>query len=225
MSHPAVQRQLREANRARLREAALHEFALHGQHGAKVSEIVARAGLTQPCFYRVWSSKEEAFSSLMNDLGQIAPQMARAFLDLPPHVPLSGGVLNVTRQHFRYLVEQADITRLVVRHLLADQAWRTALFTTYEDVFTELQRRGQLDTDLPPHTAAHLYFAISNHWFTRWWDAPQRDADAVSLEIAALFRRLLHAAGPEVHPLNGGQFPTAPSPGRSRHEPHPTHRP
>lgn len=31
MSHPAVQRQFRDVNRARLREAALHEFALHGQ--------------------------------------------------------------------------------------------------------------------------------------------------------------------------------------------------
>ena len=47
-------------------EVAAEEFAEHGFHQTKVSNIVKRAGLTQPSFYLYFSSKEAIFQELVH---------------------------------------------------------------------------------------------------------------------------------------------------------------
>src|ERR1700728_5511117 len=55
-----------ERSRARLIEAAIEEFAANGYHGAKISDIVARAGLTQPSFYMYFVNKDAIYDYLLN---------------------------------------------------------------------------------------------------------------------------------------------------------------
>lgn len=51
--------------RALIVDAAIKEFAAHGFHDTKVSEIVARAGVTQPAFYFYFPSKQAIYDHLL----------------------------------------------------------------------------------------------------------------------------------------------------------------
>ncbi len=54
-----------DRTRAKLIDAAIDEFAAFGFHEAKISGIVARAGLTQPTFYLYFKTKEAVHEHLV----------------------------------------------------------------------------------------------------------------------------------------------------------------
>ena len=54
-------RQTAEARREAVLEAARHEFARHGLHGASTDVIARRAGISQPYLFRLFGSKKELF--------------------------------------------------------------------------------------------------------------------------------------------------------------------
>lgn len=54
-------RQTAEERREAVLEAALHEFALHGLHGASTDAIARRAGISQPYLFRLFGTKKELF--------------------------------------------------------------------------------------------------------------------------------------------------------------------
>ena len=54
-------RQTAEKRREAVLEAARHEFARHGLHGASTDTIARRAGISQPYLFRLFGSKKELF--------------------------------------------------------------------------------------------------------------------------------------------------------------------
>ena len=54
-------RQTAEARREAVLEAARHEFAQHGLHGASTDAIARRAGISQPYLFRLFGSKKALF--------------------------------------------------------------------------------------------------------------------------------------------------------------------
>lgn len=50
-----------EERREAVLEAARHEFARHGLHGASTDTIARRAGISQPYLFRLFGSKKELF--------------------------------------------------------------------------------------------------------------------------------------------------------------------
>jgi AcrR family transcriptional regulator len=60
-------RQTAEVRREAVLEAAKHEFAQHGLHGASTDAIARRAGISQPYLFRLFGSKKELFLAV-NDL-------------------------------------------------------------------------------------------------------------------------------------------------------------
>jgi AcrR family transcriptional regulator len=66
MSQTAT-RQTAEARREAVLEAARHEFAQHGLHGASTDAIARRAGISQPYLFRLFGSKKALFIAV-NDL-------------------------------------------------------------------------------------------------------------------------------------------------------------
>ena len=54
-------RQTAEARREAVVEAARHEFARHGLHGASTEVIARLAGISQPYLFRLFGSKKELF--------------------------------------------------------------------------------------------------------------------------------------------------------------------
>jgi TetR/AcrR family fatty acid metabolism transcriptional regulator len=64
--------------RLRLLQSAEMEFALHGYQRAKISEIVKKAGLTQPAFYLYFSSKEMIYEEIV---GQFRSAMTELMMN------------------------------------------------------------------------------------------------------------------------------------------------
>ena len=62
-----VPRQTAEERREAVLEAARHEFAQHGLHGASTDDIARRAGISQPYLFRLFGSKKALFVA-MNDM-------------------------------------------------------------------------------------------------------------------------------------------------------------
>jgi AcrR family transcriptional regulator len=60
---PETTQQIREERQAQILEAALELFAEKGLHDTKVSEIAARAGVSQGTVYWYFDSKEELFEA------------------------------------------------------------------------------------------------------------------------------------------------------------------
>jgi AcrR family transcriptional regulator len=54
-------RQTADARREAVIEAARHEFARHGLHGASTEVIARAAGISQPYLFRLFGSKKELF--------------------------------------------------------------------------------------------------------------------------------------------------------------------
>jgi AcrR family transcriptional regulator len=61
MAQATTTRQTAEARREAVLEAARHEFARHGLHGASTDAIARRAGISQPYLFRLFGTKKELF--------------------------------------------------------------------------------------------------------------------------------------------------------------------
>jgi len=59
-----------ERTRAQLLEVAAAEFAERGFQHTRISDIVARAGVTQPVFYQYFASKQAAYDELVGLFAQ-----------------------------------------------------------------------------------------------------------------------------------------------------------
>lgn len=71
----------------KLRKAAIDVFARKGFHETKISDIVAEAHVSQPAFYLYYSSKEEAFQSLVIEFRADLRQSTRLCLISPGLTP------------------------------------------------------------------------------------------------------------------------------------------
>ncbi len=131
-----------ERTRQQLLEVAAAEFAERGFQNARISDIVARAGVTQPVFYQYFASKQAAYDELVELFTQRLRQ-AIACARLPDDTPQAGvagrvaqGVaglldilqhdMNLTRIGF-FQVERADALKgelegMIAGNVRAEQA-------------------------------------------------------------------------------------------------------
>ena len=61
-----TQRKSAEERREAVLEAALEEFAAHGLSGASTEAIAAKAGISQPYVFRLFGTKKELFTAVIN---------------------------------------------------------------------------------------------------------------------------------------------------------------
>jgi AcrR family transcriptional regulator len=71
-------RQTAEERRAAVLEAARHEFAQHGLHGASTDAIARRAGISQPYLFRLFGSKKALFIAVNEQCFQRTLELFRA---------------------------------------------------------------------------------------------------------------------------------------------------
>jgi AcrR family transcriptional regulator len=62
----ATKRKSAEERREAVLDAALIEFAEHGLHGASTEAIAAKAGISQPYVFRLFGTKKELFTAVIN---------------------------------------------------------------------------------------------------------------------------------------------------------------
>jgi len=119
-----------EANRARIVDAAIEEFAARGFKGAAMDAIAARTHTTRALINYYFGSKEKLYIAVLEQVyGEIRD--AEAELDLD-HLPPVDAVRRVVEFTYRYYLEHQGFVHLVVaenqakgRHLRKSRAMRT----------------------------------------------------------------------------------------------------
>ncbi|WP_370224831.1 TetR/AcrR family transcriptional regulator [Cytobacillus sp.] len=103
-----------EQSRAMLLEIAAEEFAQKGYFHTKISEIVKRAGLTQPSFYLYFESKDAIFQELVDlfraRLSELTSNSrVESGIDLPA---LPERITSGLSAIFKFLMDNQNLTRI-----------------------------------------------------------------------------------------------------------------
>ena len=142
--------------RAALLDAARQIFAVKGVEAARVSEIVARAGVAQGTFYLYFTSKSSLVLALTDEVyADIRQEVARA-LAAEDQVArqVSAGVVAA----FRAIERNQDIFAIVHPRAGGAEIRRESerLFAPYYDLVAEAIHAGQERGEIPPDLAPDL---------------------------------------------------------------------
>jgi TetR/AcrR family transcriptional repressor of nem operon len=181
----SARQQQREQTRARLVEAALRVFALHGYDHATVEEISLAAGHSKGAYYFHFDSKEEIFLELLSLWIAEQTRRLRAFesAETPVAVVLLETLGSLLRYddrdpHWRPLLPEfwAQAHRNQhVRGLLSEAyaRWLELL----KDLFEKTEREGLLSLAMAPDVVASVVLAAHDGFTVRWRLRPTTDAE------------------------------------------------
>ncbi|AMA51260.1 TetR/AcrR family transcriptional regulator [Bacillus inaquosorum] len=154
-----------EESRKRLLKAAANEFSIRGFHETKVSEIVKRAGLTQPSFYLYFQSKEAIFEELITDFySRVRKLTASLLLENGLNTnDVSKRVLSAVETVFQFLAEDKDLTKIgFFLNPEAKQMKKDLAMGLKENLEAE-QRHGYFRSDLDMETVAECLIGMIEH--------------------------------------------------------------
>jgi AcrR family transcriptional regulator len=137
------------ANRARIVEAAIDEFAARGFKGASMDAIAARTNTTRALINYYFGSKEQVYLAVLEHV-YAEIREAESLLDLD-HLPPAAAIRSIVEFTFNYYLAHEGFVRLVVaenqakgRHLKKSRAMRS-LNRTIVDTLGRIIARGQAD--------------------------------------------------------------------------------
>lgn len=142
--------------RAALLDAARQIFAVKGVEAARVSEIVARAGVAQGTFYLYFTSKASLALALTDKVyAEIREEVARA---LAAEDQVARQVSAGVAAAFRAIERNQDIFAIVHPRAGGAEIRRESerLFAPYYDLVAEAIRAGQERGEVPPDLAPDL---------------------------------------------------------------------
>lgn len=164
-----------ETTKCRIREAAVAEFAEHGQHGTTIDRVAARAGVNRERVYHYFGDKEALFAAVVREE---AEEVAAA---VPPKIERVEDFGEIAGRTFDYQQTHPDLARLVVWEGLADtgavadELGRSALYQSKVEAIAAAQRKGLINDAVSP---AHLVFMLIA--LASWWDAAPQIARMLS---------------------------------------------
>ena len=142
------------ANRARIIQAAIDEFAARGFKGASMDAIAARTHTTRALINYYFGSKEKVYLAVLEHV-YAEIREAESLLDLD-HLPPVAAIRNIVEFTFNYYLAHEGFVRLVVaenqakgRHLKKSRAMRS-LNRTIIDTLGRIIVRGQADGSFRP---------------------------------------------------------------------------
>ncbi|WP_367387201.1 TetR/AcrR family transcriptional regulator [Bacillus vallismortis] len=154
-----------EESRKRLLKAAANDFASRGFHETKVSDIVKRAGLTQPSFYLYFQSKEAIFEELITDFHSRVKKLTESLLleNGLNTKDVSKRVLPAVETVFQCLAEDKDVTKIgFFLNPEAKQMKKDLAMVLKENLEAE-QRLGYFHSELDMETVAECLIGMIVH--------------------------------------------------------------
>ena len=147
-----------EANRARIVEAAIDEFASRGFKGASMDAIAARTHTTRALINYYFGSKEKLYIAVLEQVySEIRDAESKLDLD---HLPPIDAVRRIVEFTYNYYVEHEGFVRLVVaenqargRHLRKSRTMRTLnrpIIDRLAGVIVRGQAEGLFARDIDP---------------------------------------------------------------------------
>ncbi|EGP44113.1 TetR family regulatory protein 15 [Achromobacter insuavis AXX-A] len=161
-----------------LLEVAAAEFAERGFQHTRISDIVARAGVTQPVFYQYFAGKQAAYDELVGMFAQrLRQEVCRARgsddqQDLPVEVRVRRGVSN----WLGILQEDPNLTRIGFFQVDAAEALKDELVEMISENVRIDQRAGVFRKDIPPEWLSHAFMGVIERFTRQEPDAAQREA-------------------------------------------------
>ncbi|MGC4936127.1 TetR/AcrR family transcriptional regulator [Gordonia sp. DT30] len=186
-----------EATHQSLVDGARAVFDRDGYMDARVSDIVAEAGVSHGTFYTYFRSKSEVFQEVVRQVDDLIKEaVAQAPEDVPGHT--AANLEKANRRYLRTHHQHARILALMEQVATADpdvQAFRLsgrALHVTrIERIIRALQDRGLAYTDIDPRTTAGALVAMLAsyaHWST--FDEPY-DEDLTTHTLTQIWIRAI----------------------------------
>jgi len=147
-----------EANRARILEAAIDEFAARGFKGASMDAIAARTHTTRALINYYFGAKEGMYIAVLEQVyGEI--REAECNLDLE-HLDPVAAIRRIVDFTYQYYLEHEGFVHIVVaenqarwRHLKKSKAMRTLnrpIIDRLGEVIARGQREGRFRRDIDP---------------------------------------------------------------------------
>jgi len=181
---------IREERRSQILDAALDAFAQKGFHDTKVSEIAARAGVSQGTVYWYFKSKEELFQAVFKDRveAMFQPIFATAFDEsLSP----AGRILGISRGMLELTAERDEIVFVFIQTLATREVANLVTYDLgryYHDILDVLTPLFEAHGDRQPLAVAKLYAAVLDGLMVRHiLDPAMMDLEQDVAEISALF--------------------------------------
>ncbi|WP_313699700.1 helix-turn-helix domain-containing protein [Achromobacter sp.] len=169
-----------ERTRLHLLAVAAAEFAERGFQHTRVSDIVARAGVTQPVFYQYFTSKQAAFDELV---GLFAQRLRRAISEarLPGHLQ-GEALVNRIRQGIGTLLailqEDPNLTRIGFFHAEAAEALKDELVILIAENVRAEQQAGLFRPEISPEWFGQSLIAIIERFTRQMPDVANQQAVA-----------------------------------------------
>ncbi|PLR66191.1 TetR/AcrR family transcriptional regulator [Bacillus sp. UMB0893] len=158
--------QIREERREQIKQAAISVFARRGIEGTKMSMIAEEAGVSQGLFYRYFKSKEELFTTLVQELMDEARKEIE-FIHLLPGTPfeqirtLTENMLDEKHKHAFMLIEHARKSEKVPEKVAMEleQHSSNGLINMLIPIFVKGQEAGEF-SEGDPRELLYWYFHI-----------------------------------------------------------------
>lgn len=193
----------------RVLNAARHEFAAFGLAGARVDRIARTAGVNKAMIYYYFSSKEDLYQAVLDDL--VSNTIGRLTENLPPDPDLEALLTVIARNYRRVLSDRKVFLQVMLREL-ADSggALKTTIIRavgeqglkeTIDRVIRKERRRGRLRRVDIRHAIAsflgmNIWYLIIAPVFNAVWEIDdaqkfidQRDKAVVDLFLKGILGR------------------------------------
>jgi len=148
--------------RQRLLEVASAEFAQHGYERTRVSDVVAKAAVTQPVFYQYFSSKKAAYDELVQLFAQrlrSAVMQARLPDDTPVH-QVDERVRNSVQGLLATLQDNPSLTKIGFQQSAGAAALKNELVDLIASNIKSEQQAGLLRRDVSPFWFSQAFVGI-----------------------------------------------------------------
>lgn len=159
----AVSSAARGAKREHILEAAIRVFALHGYHGARVSDIAAEAGIAYGLVYHYFKNKEEILRTIFDERWNAFLRVVEQVTQGPGTAAeklhaLAGLVLYAYRRRPDWVKVLVFEIRRSSRFSEPEQIRAVGrLFRSVECVLRNGQEAGELRDDIDPQVACLAY--------------------------------------------------------------------
>lgn len=174
--------------RARILEAAAHEFASKGFREATTTDILAKVGMTQPAFYKHFPNKQAIYDELVEafrlgfdeliHLAQLAPQLDTA--NVPAQIQTA--ISNI----FQFLGANPDLTKIgLIQDANASTLKEELAALIAENIRVE-QELGYLNPAVSPETVGECLVGIIERLTIRFLFTGEKTPEDLAREVVAL---------------------------------------
>ncbi|GAA5512916.1 hypothetical protein Dcar01_01640 [Deinococcus carri] len=181
------------ATRRRLTAAAVQTFAERGYADTRVSDIVARAGVTQPTFYDHFAGKEALFTALVEQFRARVRQLLgdsrcreQEARQQEAQLPLRESLRLTCSAVFHAFAEDPALTRLALGQAPDAAQVKQDLVTLLAGNVRAAQALGRVRADLPADLMAEALVGSVERLTWRWLLTGEMNADDLARAVSDL---------------------------------------